>query len=138
MGSQDIMDTLLSSHNMMMSLLISFSLGGSTINGNVSAYGDKKTGGSSTTSSPRNDGTSQINLVFVLRNDSIFAFRILQDLWIFVGISGLATPYFSSHKFISSSQRSASNCTRIRVVLSSVYDTSHNSSHPYPTISART
>ena len=63
------------------------------MNGDVSAYGDKKTGGSST-SSPRNDGTSQINLVCVLMNDSIFAFRILQDLWIFVAISGLATPYF--------------------------------------------
>ena len=90
------------------------------MNGNVSAYGDKKTGGSSTMSSPHNDGTSLINLVFVLMNDSIFAFRILQDLWIFVGISGLATPYFSLHKFISSSQRSASNYTRIRVVLKCV------------------
>ena len=75
------------------------------MNCDVNAYRDKKTGGRSIMSSPHNDGTSQSNLVFVLMNDSIFAFRILQDLWIFVGISGLTTPYFSLHKFNISSQR---------------------------------
>ena len=129
---------LLSSHNMIMSLFISFRWGTSTVNGDVNAYGDKITGGKSITSSPHNNGTSQSNLVFVFMKDSIFSFRFLQDLWIFVGISGLATPYFSSHKFNISAHRSASNCTNMRVVLSSVYDTSHNSSELYATISART
>ena len=121
-----------------MSLCISFIQGDSTMNGDVNAYGDNKMGGKSITSSPHNDGTSQSNLVFVLMKDSIFSFRFLQDLWIFVGMSHLATPYFSSHQFNISAQRSASNYTSMRVVLSSVYDMSHSSSEPHATISVRT
>ena len=121
-----------------MSLFMSFIPGNSAMNGAVNVYSDRKTGGKSMTNSPHNDGTSQINLVFVLTNASIISFRSLHALWIFVGISGLATPYFSSHKFNIVAHRSASNCTRMRVVLSRVYKTSHNFPEPYATISAST